>query len=137
MTDETMHQIGEVAERTGLSLRTIRYYEEVDLVRPSGRTSGGFRLYTDDDVERLLLVKHMKPLEFTIEEMRDLLTVSEKLRSSSGGARDELLDRFEMYAAAARERCQALRAQLDTAETLAADLRRRARRYRREASRAT
>ncbi|MBI4261869.1 MAG: MerR family DNA-binding transcriptional regulator, partial [Actinobacteria bacterium] len=36
---EKLHQIGEVAERTGLSLRTIRYYEELDLVVPSGRTT--------------------------------------------------------------------------------------------------
>ena len=43
-------QIGEVAERTNLSLRTIRYYEEVDLVPPSARTPGGFRLYTEADV---------------------------------------------------------------------------------------
>ena len=43
-------QIGEVAERTGLSLRTIRYYEEVGLLSPSGRTAGGFRLYADSDV---------------------------------------------------------------------------------------
>jgi DNA-binding transcriptional MerR regulator len=58
-------QIGEVAERTALSLRTIRYYEEVGLVPPSARTQGGFRLYTEADVERLLLVKRMKPLEFS------------------------------------------------------------------------
>lgn len=48
-------QIGEVADRTGLSLRTLRYYEEVGQVRPSTRTSGGFRLYSETDVARLLL----------------------------------------------------------------------------------
>ncbi len=55
-------QIGEVAERTGLSLRTIRYYGEVGLVVPSARSKGGFRLYTESDVARLLLIKQMKPL---------------------------------------------------------------------------
>lgn len=55
--DSEMHQIGEVAEAVGLSLRTIRYYEEVGVVPPWGRTAGGFRLYTDDDIERLRLVK--------------------------------------------------------------------------------
>ena len=72
-------QIGDVAERTGLSLRTIRWYEEVGLVPPSARTSGGFRLYTDADIERLELVKRMKPLDFTLEEMRDLLTTVDQL----------------------------------------------------------
>ncbi|MGH8936049.1 MAG: MerR family DNA-binding transcriptional regulator, partial [Acidimicrobiia bacterium] len=39
--DENMHQIGEVAKEVGLSLRTIRHYEELGLVPPSGRTGGG------------------------------------------------------------------------------------------------
>lgn len=76
---DTMH-IGEVAERTGLSHRTIRHYEEVGLVTPSGRTVGGFRLYTDDDVERLLLIRRMKPLGFALEEMKQLLGVVDALR---------------------------------------------------------
>lgn len=54
-------QIGEVSERTELSLRTIRYYEEVELVVPTARSTGGFRLYTEADIARLTLVKRMKP----------------------------------------------------------------------------
>jgi hypothetical protein len=50
---ERQMQISEVAERTSPSLRTIRYHEEVRLVRPSARSQGGFRGYTDTDVERL------------------------------------------------------------------------------------
>jgi DNA-binding transcriptional MerR regulator len=78
-----MHQIGEVAEAVGLSLRTIRYYEETGLVLPSGRSAGGFRLYTDSDIDRLRLVKQMKPLELTIDEMRELLTVRDRLADPS------------------------------------------------------
>ena len=63
-------QIGDVAEQTGLSLRTIRYYEEAGLVTPSTRTTGGFRLYTEADADRFDLIKRMKPLGFSIEEMR-------------------------------------------------------------------
>jgi MerR family transcriptional regulator, copper efflux regulator len=74
-----MHQIGEVADAVGLSLRTIRYYDEAGLVPPSGRSAGGFRLYTVADIDRLRLVKHMKPLDLTIEEMRDLLTTRDRL----------------------------------------------------------
>ncbi|WP_043368340.1 MerR family DNA-binding transcriptional regulator, partial [Mycolicibacterium conceptionense] len=47
-------QIGEVAARTELSIKTIRHYDEVGLVTPSARSAGGFRLYTADDVNRLL-----------------------------------------------------------------------------------
>jgi DNA-binding transcriptional MerR regulator len=73
---ELMH-IGEVVERTGLSHRTIRYYEEVGLLKPAGRTEGGFRLYDEAGVERLLLIMPMKPLGFSIDEIRELLTASD------------------------------------------------------------
>jgi MerR family copper efflux transcriptional regulator len=65
-------QIGELAERTELSLRTIRHYDDVGLL-PASRTEGGFRVYTERDVERLLHIRRMKPLGFTLEEMADVL----------------------------------------------------------------
>jgi DNA-binding transcriptional MerR regulator len=117
-------QIGEVAERTSLSLRTIRYYEEVGLVPPSARSQGGFRLYTDSDVERLEVVKRMKPLDFSLDEMRDLLQSLDALDASPAtGERAALLDRVAMYRELAEQRIEALRAQLETAESFAADLR--------------
>lgn len=78
MTEETFStdrtfQIGEAAERAELSLRSVRYYEEMGLVAPEARTSGGFRLYTDDHVHRLQLIRRMKPLGFKLNEMRELL----------------------------------------------------------------
>lgn len=72
-------QIGELAERTGLSHRTLRHYDETGLLRPSGRSDGGFRLYTAEDLERLLLIRRMKPLGFSLEEMMRLLEVSDAL----------------------------------------------------------
>ncbi len=72
MAAELLH-IGRVADLVGLSLRTIRYYEEVGLVRPSGRTAGGFRLYDRAAVDRLLLIKRMKPLGYPLEEMAGVL----------------------------------------------------------------
>jgi MerR-like DNA binding protein len=63
-------QIGEVAERVGVSLRAVRYYEEQGLIVPETRTAGGFRLYCDDQIERLSLIKQMKPLGFTIDRVR-------------------------------------------------------------------
>ena len=111
-------QIGEVAERTGLSLRSIRYYEEVGLVPPSARTVGGFRLYLADDLERLEMVKRMKPLDFSLDEMRDLLGTLDRLADASvaGDERRELDDRLRMYRELAGQRVQALRTQLSRAE---------------------
>jgi DNA-binding transcriptional MerR regulator len=117
-------QIGEVANRTGLSLRTIRYYEEMGLVVPSARTSGGFRLYTDNDVARLQLIKRMKPLDFSLEETKDLLVTLDALESADSGAqRDELVGRLEMYHDAAQARVAAVREQLAVADGFATDLR--------------
>ncbi len=58
---------------TELSIQTLRHWDEVGLVRPSERSEGGFRLYSDVDVQRLLVIRRMKPLEFTLEEMGRLL----------------------------------------------------------------
>lgn len=67
------YQIGAVAGRTELSHQTLRHWDEVGLVSPSARSDGGFRLYTEEDIQRLLVVRRMKPLEFTLDEMRRLL----------------------------------------------------------------
>jgi DNA-binding transcriptional MerR regulator len=120
-----LHQIGEVAKAIGLSLRTIRYYGEVEVAPPSGRTNGGFRLYTDADIERLRLVKKMKPLDFTLEEMRELLETLDAVDAGSDES-EEAHERLTMYAAAADARCETLRDQLEAAEGIAARLRRQA-----------
>jgi DNA-binding transcriptional MerR regulator len=126
-------QIGEVADRTGLSLRTIRYYEEMGLVQPSARTTGGFRLFTEADVARLLLIKRMKPLDFSVEDMRDLLGLLDLLEISPAapGKREFLLDRLAMYSEVADARVLALHEQLATADRFAGDLRREINRQRR------
>ncbi|NUU32216.1 MerR family transcriptional regulator [Arthrobacter sp. C9C5] len=67
-----MH-IGELAERTGLSLRTIRHYDDVGLLPATARTEGGFRVYSEADAARLMLIKQMKPLGFSLEEMAEIL----------------------------------------------------------------
>lgn len=79
-------RIGEVADRTALSFRTLRHYDDIGLVSPSARTDGGFRLYTEGDVARLMVIRRMKPLGYTLEEMSELLSVVDALRDSSADA---------------------------------------------------
>ncbi|MFC8425767.1 MerR family transcriptional regulator [Streptomyces sp. NPDC057236] len=121
-------QIGEVAARTELSLRTIRHYEEAGLVVPSARSQGGFRLYTDNDVQRLMVIRRMKPLGFSLDQMRDLLDATDRLDSGTElGAeeRENLLERVRGYEQAAGEQVAKLRVQLARAEDFAATLRTR------------
>jgi DNA-binding transcriptional MerR regulator len=129
MADRVTHQIGEVADAVGLSLRTIRHYDEMGVVVPSGRSAGGFRLYTDGDVDRLRLVKKMKPLDFSLEEIRDVLALLDDV-DAEGDVSADVGDRIGMYAALAVERCERLREQLAAASELTDTLTRTARRLR-------
>src|SRR5918997_315732 len=69
----TIWKVGELADRTGLSVRTLHYYDEIGLLSPSRRTAAGHRLYTAGDVVRLQQVKSLKHLGFGLEEIRDCL----------------------------------------------------------------
>jgi len=94
--DSDGRKIGEVAEQTGLSIRSLRHWDEVGVVSPSGHTPGGFRLYSDADVERILLVRRMKPLDFTLEEMKEFLDAADRLRGDAGdGQASATIARFE------------------------------------------
>lgn len=118
-------QIGEVATRTELSLRTIRHYEETGLVIPSARSQGGFRLYTESDVARLMVIRRMKPLGFTLDEMRALLDATDRLDSGNElppEERESLLERIRGFEQAAQQRVADLRTQLARAEEFAATL---------------
>ena len=79
-------KIGEVAERTALSIRSLRHYDELGLVSPSAHSPGGFRLYTETDVERLLLIRRMKPLGFSLDRMKDFCRA---LDARAGGGAGE------------------------------------------------
>jgi DNA-binding transcriptional MerR regulator len=125
--DPIVMQIGEVAARVGLSLRTIRHWDEMGLVVPSERSAGGFRLYTEADIDRLALVKTLKPLDFSLEQMRDLLDTMDGLEADTDADTDrtaELLRRLAVYRAATDSRVEALRAQVQGLELLSRELRR-------------
>lgn len=125
MTIDGMHQIGEVAEAVGLSLRSIRHWDEVGVAPPSGHSPGGFRLYTDADIERIRLAKALKPLDLSLEKLRDLLDTRDQLVDPATGPkqRAELAERLAMYSSVAEERCIVLAEQLDAFKDVARSLR--------------
>jgi DNA-binding transcriptional MerR regulator len=65
-------QIGELAQLTGLSQRTIRYYEEIGLLDTVRRQDGGKRIYTGEDLRRLRFIKKLKALGLSLAEMQEL-----------------------------------------------------------------
>ncbi|MFC4783372.1 MerR family transcriptional regulator [Nocardioides sp. MAHUQ-72] len=101
----------------------MRHYDEIGLLRPSGRTDGGFRLYAEADVERLFVIRRMKPLGFSLEEMAEVMDVLETLHPADGSPRDGGGPAYDAAAARllevldqARERRERLRRQLDMAD---------------------
>ncbi|WP_043661647.1 MerR family transcriptional regulator [Nocardia thailandica] len=111
-------QIGQVAERTELSLKSIRHWDEVGLVQPSARSAGGFRLYTEADVERMLVIRRMKPLGFTLAEMKQLLDAIDILDDAAAAPAAEAAARAELLAfqSKAADSAERLRRQLAYAE---------------------
>jgi len=66
-------KIGEVAVRAGVSVDALRYYERMKLLPPALRTSGGFRLFTHEHIERVKFIKQAQELGFSLEEIKGLL----------------------------------------------------------------
>ncbi len=70
-------QIGRVAQQTGLSVDTIRYYEKERLLREPPRSEGGYRLYSEHDIEHLLFIRKAQDLGFSLAEIRELLIIQD------------------------------------------------------------
>lgn len=78
MSQTQSHQIGFVSEKTGLSVHTIRYYEKLGLIRSPKRSGGGFRLYPDKEIEKLLFIQKAQSFGLTLEEIRKIIGCSEQ-----------------------------------------------------------
>jgi MerR family transcriptional regulator, repressor of the yfmOP operon len=73
-------RIGEVAERVGVTTRTLRYYEEVGLVTPSSRSAGGSRRYAEADYARVLRIRELQAvMGFNLDEIRELLDAGDRM----------------------------------------------------------
>src|SRR5918997_1045387 len=76
-------QIGEVAERTGVTQRTLRFYEEKGLLKPPSRMEGGFRLYSEDDVQRVHEIRRLQNLlGLSLAEIKQMVEADEALQQT-------------------------------------------------------
>jgi DNA-binding transcriptional MerR regulator len=116
-SNDTFH-IGEVASRSGLSLRTLRHWEEMGLVTPTGRSEGGFRLYAEVDVQRVLLARALKPADFALDERHEILQLHDGLSSKDldPETRAQWEGRLSAFLIRAELRCKLLRERLVGAE---------------------
>jgi DNA-binding transcriptional MerR regulator len=73
---DTGLRIGEVAKRAGVSIDTLRYYERLKLLPRSRRSSGGFRLFAPEHIERVQFIKQAQELGFSLTEIRELFALA-------------------------------------------------------------
>ena len=113
------YQIGEVAQRTGLTQRTLRFYEERGLVTPADRMEGGFRLYSDADIGRVELIKQLQGLlGFTLAEIKEMVEAEElraQIRATRRPDRDlpERRQRVEQVMAALRRQLEVVEPKIE------------------------
>jgi len=99
---------GDLARRTGTTLRTVRFYEEAGLLEPTQVAKGGRRLYTEGDLERLTLIADLRELALSLEEIKELLRLREgcatapELAERFGSALNQQLERTQQRLAALR-----------------------------------
>lgn len=71
-------RIGELADHVGVNTKTIRYYESIGLLPDADRTSAGYRVYGEDDIERLAFIRRAQQLDLTLDEIREVLALREQ-----------------------------------------------------------
>ena len=98
-------KIGEVARRSDLPIKTIRFYSEEGLIHPSGRSEGGYRLFSEEVLEELTLIRTLKAMEMPLRDVRQIL----ESRRSGDCTCVALQDRIRRKAGEIEQKIAALR----------------------------
>lgn len=114
-------KVGELARRTGLTIRALHHYDEIGLLKPSQHSEAGYRLYTAGDVARLQQVRSLRQLGFSLEEVRDCLdrpgfSPLESIRLHIGRLREQVEMQRELC-----EKLEAIAAHFRAAEEVSGD----------------
>lgn len=97
-------RIGQAAHRSGVSAKMIRYYEEIGLLRPAGRTDGNYRQFAESDVHDLRFIRHARTVGLPVEDIAELL----RLWRAPGAERAEIMAAAERHRAALDARLRSL-----------------------------
>ena len=116
-------QIGEVADKLRVSTRTIKYYEELGLIKPGERSPGGFRLFREEDVERLKRILKMKGMGFSLTAIREVLAVRDVASDADKViVLNKVIERLEEQEQQVTERIRNMREEVGHAEELRHDV---------------
>ena len=104
---EKKYKVGQLAEAAGLTVRTIRYYDEMGLLKSTERTAGGQRIYSYADLVYIKRIMELKSLSFSLEEIRKIILLSGEDRSGEK-RRQILLSQYREKLAGAEEKARVL-----------------------------
>ncbi len=90
-----MIAIGQAAKVSDLPVKTVRYYDEIELVKPSGRAANGYRLYDETDIRKLVFVRHARVFGFSLATCRELLDLYENPSRTSKEVKEITSQRLE------------------------------------------
>lgn len=107
--------IGQAAAATGVSAKMIRYYESIALIPPGKRTDAGYRIYGDNDLHTLRFVKRARLLGFSLEQIRDLLSLWQNKERASADVKTIAMG----HVAELNQRIAELTEMRDTLQTMA------------------
>ncbi|RED54065.1 Cu(I)-responsive transcriptional regulator [Aestuariispira insulae] len=106
--------IGTAASKSGMSAKTIRYYEDIGLIAPANRRESGYRDYSEDDVHLLQFLHRARSLGFSVKQCRELLSLYKDRNRASGDVKAIALGHVHEIS----EKIKELQAMKDTLETL-------------------
>jgi len=107
--------IGQASKTSGVSVKMIRYYESIGLIKSPPRTESGYRVYSDNDVHTLRFISQARDLGFSVEQMEDLLALWRDRSRASADVKAIALQHIETL----QEKARALQAMSDTLKHLA------------------
>ncbi len=87
-------KISDVARQTGLTVKSIRYYENIGLIPPPGRTQAGYRVFSPKDLHRLHFIRRARSLGFGVEECHQLLSLYDDRSRASADVKSVALNRI-------------------------------------------
>lgn len=114
MSHDTLMKIGELARRTDKTVRALHHYETLELLQPAHRTKGGFRLYDESNLERIVYIDRLQRLGLSLAEIRSLVE-----QWSQGESPAASMDRLKQ---SYRDRLAEVRSRLNELQTLEREL---------------
>ncbi|UMZ74357.1 MerR family transcriptional regulator [Natranaerofaba carboxydovora] len=92
--DNELIRIGDLAKMAGVSTRTIKYYEEIGLISPADRSSGGFRYYTSDDLIKIKVIRNLQEMDYPLSQIKEFFSIRNSSDSGNEAA-SKVLENLE------------------------------------------